>query len=135
MGAPSYRWHVLALGLALLHHVDHGVRGTHIGWPLTPDVNTFTYSLAIYPVVGLGFAVRRARYWLAAASGGLALLSGVHVLVETPGEIVAGYAAPFGVVALAVLLGLIAVLAWLTWRYARLATSRSLQPPPTDARP
>ncbi len=119
MGAPSYRWHVLALGLALLHHVDHGVRGTHVGWPVTDEVNTFTYTLAIYPIILLGFALRSVRYWLLAAAGGLAMLTAVHVFIETPGEILGGYAEPLaGVLALAVLVALVVLLALLTWRYA-----------------
>ena len=119
MGAPSYRWHAAALALALLHHTDHALRGTHVGWPFTPQLNTFTYSLAIYPIVLLGFIVRSPRYWLAAVGGGLVMLAAVHVFIETPGEILGGYAQPaVGLVAFAVLLALIAVLAYLAWRYA-----------------
>jgi len=82
-------------------------------------VNAFTYSLAIYPIVLFGFVVRSPRYWLAAVIGGLVMLTGVHLLIETPGEIIGGYAQPaVGLVAFAVLLALIAVLAYLAWRYA-----------------
>ena len=35
--------------LGAAHHVDHVIRGNHVGWPLTPHVNAFTFSLAIYP--------------------------------------------------------------------------------------
>lgn len=115
----SYRWHFAALGLALLHHSDHILRGTHVGWPVTGDVTPFTYSLLIYPIVLLGFVVRSPRYWLAAVLGGLVMLTAVHVLIETPGEIVGGYGQPaLGLVAFAILVALIVVLAYLTWRYA-----------------
>jgi hypothetical protein len=115
----SYRWHFIALTLALLHHADHITRGTHVGWPVTPAVTPFTYSLLIYPIVLLGFVVRSAWYWLAAVLGGLVMLTAVHVLIETPGEILGGYAEPgAGVVAFAILVALIAVLAYLAWRYA-----------------
>jgi len=116
----SPRWHLAALALAALHHLEHVLRGTHVGWPVNGEVNTFTYTLAIYPVVLLGFVVRSARYWLFAAAGGLALLTAVHLFIERPGEIVGGYEQPLaGVVALAVLVALIALLAMITWRYAR----------------
>lgn len=115
----SYRWHFTALALALLHHADHLVRGTHVGWPVTGQVTPFTYSLLIYPIVLLGFVVRSARYWLVAVLGGLVMLSAVHVLIETPDEILGGYAQPaVGLVAFAILVALIAVLAYLAWRYA-----------------
>jgi len=44
---------VLPTVLGAAHHVDHVVRGNHVGWPLTPEVNPFTYSLAIYPLVAV----------------------------------------------------------------------------------
>ena len=119
MGASSSRWHVAALVLAALHHLDHVLRGRHVGWPVTDEVNTFTYTLAIYPIILLGFVLRSARYWLLAAAGGLAMLTAVHVFIESPGEILGGYAEPLaGVVALAVLVALVVLLALLTWRYA-----------------
>ncbi|MFC7137277.1 hypothetical protein ACFQRB_14140 [Halobaculum litoreum] len=37
--------------LGLAHHLDHVIRGNHVGWPITPEVNPFTYSLLIYPLV------------------------------------------------------------------------------------
>lgn len=37
------------------HHVDHIIRGNHVGWPLTPEVTPFTYSLGFYPFIALGF--------------------------------------------------------------------------------
>ena len=120
----TYRWHVAALVLALLHHADHVARGTHVGWPVTSSVTPFTYSLLIYPIVLLGFAVRSPRYWLAAVLGGLVMLTAVHVLIETPDEILGGYAQPaVGVIAFAILVALIAVLACLAWRYAQMLSA------------
>ena len=54
--------------LGAAHHVDHVVRGNHVGWPITPEVNPFTYSLLIYPLLAVGLYLtltRRAgaRYW------------------------------------------------------------------------
>lgn len=46
-----YRLNGLSLVFALGHHVDHAIRGTHIGWPLISEVNPFTASLTIYPIV------------------------------------------------------------------------------------
>ena len=28
--------------LGAAHHIDHIVRGNHVGWPITPEVNPFT---------------------------------------------------------------------------------------------
>lgn len=42
---------VLALVLGAGHHVDHVVRGNHVGWPLTDRITPFTGSLLSYPIV------------------------------------------------------------------------------------
>ncbi len=44
----------LAMFLSLGHHIDHIIRGNNVGWPLTAEVNAFTYSLGIYPLILLG---------------------------------------------------------------------------------
>ena len=44
----------LAMFLSLGHHFDHIIRGNNIGWPLTAELNPFTYSLGIYPLILLG---------------------------------------------------------------------------------
>lgn len=44
----------VATVLGLAHHLDHAIRGTHVGWPVTPAVNAFTFSLTIYPLMSLG---------------------------------------------------------------------------------
>lgn len=122
---PSYSWHIAALLLAALHHLDHALRGTHIGWPLTPDVTPFTYTLAIYPLITLGFVVRSARYWLTIAVGGVVLLAAVHTAIEQPGEILGGYAQPaFGLLAFAILIALILVLTVIAFRYAMFLARR-----------
>jgi hypothetical protein len=116
---PSYRWHVSALLLAAAHHLDHVLRGSHVGWPVTADVNTFTYTLAIYPLIALGFLLRSARYWLTVAIGGIVMLSAVHVAIERPPEILGGYANPLaGLIAFGVLIALIVVLTVIAFRYA-----------------
>ena len=40
---------ICVASVGLLHHVDHGVRGNHIGWPFSPAVTPFTVSLLVYP--------------------------------------------------------------------------------------
>jgi hypothetical protein len=81
-------WRLLALvGLSTLvgavHHLDHIVRGNHVGWPVIPEVTTFTFSLVFYPLVALGLVLTLtgrvdARYWLAVSGGGLLTVSLVH---------------------------------------------------------
>jgi hypothetical protein len=86
--AQLRRW-LLALGIAgiflgLLHHTDHVIRGNHVGWPLTPEVNPFTFSLLLYPLalVGLYMTGRgrlSAGYWLFTAVLGFGLLASTHL--------------------------------------------------------
>lgn len=107
-----------ALGVA--HHVDHVIRGNHVGWPLTPDVNPFTYSLAIYPLIAAGLyltATDRAgyRFWSVFFAFSAAMLAYFHVspwAVEPPRDVILPYADPaVGYFAFAVLLALIASVA------------------------
>jgi hypothetical protein len=44
----------LAMFMSLGHHIDHVFRGNQVGWPLTAEVNAFTYSLGVYPLILLG---------------------------------------------------------------------------------
>lgn len=102
--------------LGMAHHVDHVIRGNHVGWPLTPHVNPFTYSLAIYPLLGVSLYLtltRRveARYWAGFFAFSAGMLSFVHLgpwAVEPPRDIVVPYANPvIGYAAFGVLLALI----------------------------
>ncbi len=45
---------VMPTALGAAHHIGHVIRGNHVGWPLTSEVNPFTYSLAIYPLLATG---------------------------------------------------------------------------------
>lgn len=103
--------------LSVAHHVDHIVRGNHVGWPVTAQVNEFTYSLAIYPLLAISLSLtltRRvdARYWagfFAFSSGMLAYLHISPWAVEPPQDVIVPYANPaVGYLAFAILLGLIA---------------------------
>jgi uncharacterized membrane protein len=108
----------LATLLGLAHHVDHVIRGNHVGWPITPMVNPFTYSLAIYPLVVLGFVLSLtdragSGYWSVVMTLGGAMLLFFHLspwAVEPPRDVVLPYSNPtLGYVAFAVLLLLIGV--------------------------
>lgn len=64
---PIRRWILLTLASVFmfgsLHHVDHLVRGNHVGWPAVAEVNPFTYSLMAYPLLAVGLAVMT-RGWV-----------------------------------------------------------------------
>lgn len=69
--------------LGIGHHVDHAIRGNHVGWPLTGAVTPFTLSLLSYPfiIVGLVLWVRGRTvpgYWLGLTSVGFLFVSLVH---------------------------------------------------------
>ena len=110
---------VMALStlLGAAHHVDHVLRGNHVGWPITSHVNPFTYSLAIYPLIAVGLYLTvtdRAgnRYWAGFFAFSAATLAYFHVspwAVEPPGDVILPYADPtLGYLAFAVLCALIA---------------------------
>jgi hypothetical protein len=88
--------------MSLLHHVDHAIRGNAIGWPLSSEVNAFTMSLGIYPVIAIGLLLYRARrvgpgFWALVSGGGAAFVSAVHFgpfAVEPPHLIHSGYEQP-----------------------------------------
>lgn len=72
----------LAAFMALGHHVDHVIRGNNVGWPITDEVNAFTYSLVIYPLILVGLLLFRFHlvgpgFWDALAFGWLLALIGV----------------------------------------------------------
>ncbi len=77
-----------AASLGALHHLDHLVRG-YAGWPATGEVNAFTYSLAMYPVVAFelhlahrGRNMRRYRMTFAVVA--FALVAAVHFVRWPP---------------------------------------------------
>ena len=66
-----------------LHHLDHALRGNHVGWPLSDAVTPFTFSLGVYLLLlpGLYLTPRRkawAGYWLVVSVLTLALVVWVH---------------------------------------------------------
>jgi hypothetical protein len=106
---------------AILHHVDHIIRGNHSGWPFQEAVTPFTFSLLIYALLlpGLYLTAKgglMAGYWLFTAVVGLALVLWVHFVptgdYEAPIEdIYAVYGSPLaGLLALVVLAGLVSCL-------------------------
>jgi len=86
----------------MAHHVDHIVRGNHVGWPLTPEINAFTLSLAVYPLLAFGLVLTGTgrvglRYWLGFLTANSVLLSAVHLgpwAIEPPSDIIAPYSDP-----------------------------------------
>ncbi|ESS03327.1 MAG: hypothetical protein A07HR67_01722 [uncultured archaeon A07HR67] len=81
--------------LGAAHHVDHIIRGNHVGWPITPEVNAFTYSLAIYPLLAISLYLtltRRveARYWAGFFAFSAGMLAYFHIspwAVEPPQDV------------------------------------------------
>ena len=75
--------YILTLGgsaASLVHHVDHAIRGNAIGWPLNGEVNAFTASLAVYPIIATGLLLYRAGlvgpgFWALVSGGGAAFVS------------------------------------------------------------
>lgn len=130
---------LLAGGMSLGHHVDHVIRGNAVGWPLTSEVNAFTISLGIYPVLATGLLLTwrgwvGPGFWALLSGGGAAFVSAVHfgpLAVEPPELIHAGHgSAAAGWVAFAWLIGFVGVLiitsvyetrAWYEERRARRA--------------
>lgn len=103
--------------LGAAHHVDHIVRGNHVGWPVTPEVNAFTYSLAIYPLLAISLYLtltRRveARYWAGFFAFSAGMLAYFHVspwAVEPPRDVMVPYDSLLvGYLAFGIVLALIA---------------------------
>lgn len=74
---------VLITVLGIFHHLDHIVRGNHIGWPITGQITPFTLSLVIYLLLlpGLYLTVRGkvgSGYWVGTAIPLLLLVVFVH---------------------------------------------------------
>jgi hypothetical protein len=81
--------------LGAAHHIDHIIRGNHVRWPLTPEVNPFTYSLAIYPLLAVSLYLSLtnrvdARYWAGFFAFSTGMLAYFHVspwAVEPPQDV------------------------------------------------
>jgi len=126
-GLPEERWDralvrltMLAVFLALGHHLDHAIRGNHVGWPLTGDLNAFTFSLGIYPAIVVGLLLYRAGqvgpgFWAFLSGGGAVFLAIIHfspIAIEPPSHIIELYNPPIvGWFAFGWLVVLVAVLA------------------------
>jgi hypothetical protein len=111
-----YLFVVVPTVLGVAHHVDHIIRGNHVGWPITAEVNPFTYSLAIYPLLAISLyltVTRRvdARYWAGFFAFSAGMLAYFHIspwAVEPPQAVMVPYENPlFGYVAFAIVLALI----------------------------
>ena len=95
--------------LGAVHHIDHVVRGNHIGWPFSPTATPFTFSLLVYPALLAGIYLTRRRrawagYWLAVALPILALVVFVHLIphpgYEAPPDLYIPYADPRAYIAM-----------------------------------
>ncbi len=103
--------------LGAAHHVGHIIRGNHVGWPITPHVNAFTFSLAIYPLLGISLYLTLTRrvgvkYWAGFYAFSAGMLAHFHIspwAIEPPRDVMVPYANPvFGYVAFGIVLALIA---------------------------
>lgn len=110
----------LAALMSLGHHLDHAIRGNHVGWPLTAEITPFTYSLGIYPLILLGLLLYRARrvgagYWALLSGSGALFVGAIHfgpAAVEPPADIIGLYEPrAIGWFAFAWLVAFVAVLA------------------------
>lgn len=86
----------LAAFMSLGHHIDHAIRGNHVGWPLTEHVTPFTYSLGVYPLILLGLYLYRSGkvgpgYWALLSGSGALFVAAIHfgpAAVEPPADII-----------------------------------------------
>ncbi|HJW36726.1 MAG TPA: hypothetical protein VJ769_08805 [Actinomycetes bacterium] len=138
-----YRLTWLAAAMSLGHHLDHLIRGNAVGWPVTEEVNAFTISLVVYPIIIIGLLLYRAGrvgpgFWALVSGGGAVFVSAVHfgpAAVEPPELILDHYDTPIlGWLAFGWLVAFVTVLAitslyetrlWAQQRQARHATERA----------
>jgi hypothetical protein len=115
-----YQLTFLAAAMSLGHHLDHLIRGNAVGWPVTEEVNAFTASLVVYPVIVTGLLAYRAGrvgpgFWALVSGGGAAFVAAVHFgpgAVEPPELILDHYDPPvLGWLAFAWLVAFVTVLA------------------------
>jgi hypothetical protein len=141
-----YRLTYAAAALSLAHHVDHVIRHNAVGWPLTSEVNAFTMSLLIYPIIITGLLLYRAGrvgpgFWAFVSGGGAVFVGAVHFgpsAAEPPAMILHGYTSPvLGWLAFALLVIFVTVLAitslyetrvWWQQRQARRAARPATDP-------
>jgi hypothetical protein len=115
-----YRLTWLAAAMSLGHHLDHLIRGNAVGWPVTEEVNAFTASLVVYPIIAAGLLLYRAGrvgpgFWALVSGGGAVFVAAVHfgpAAVEPPELILDPYDPPLlGWLAFGWLVAFVAVLA------------------------
>jgi hypothetical protein len=115
-----YQLTFLAAAMSLGHHADHLIRGNAVGWPVTEEVNAFTISLVVYPIIITGLLLYRAGrvgpgFWALVSGGGAAFVAAVHfgpAAVEPPELILDHYQPPvLGWLAFAWLVAFVTVLA------------------------
>ena len=110
----------LAVSLGVLHHLEHLIRG-HVGWPVTGEINGFTFSLLLYPVALVGLALTASGrnvgwYHAVTAATGFLLVAATHfgpVAPDPVGETHRHYEATaplFGWVAVGIVVALLASL-------------------------
>jgi hypothetical protein len=97
-----YQLTFLAAAMSLGHHADHLIRGNAVGWPVTEEVNAFTISLVVYPIIITGLLLYRAGrvgpgFWALVSGGGAVFVSVIHfgpAAVEPPELILDHYQPP-----------------------------------------
>jgi hypothetical protein len=106
----------LALGFG--HHVEHLIRGVY-GWPFNSEVNPFTISLVVYPIVLLGFELTRrgkvgAPFWAVVTLASALAIGIIHLTPfgpEPPGSLFDEYESALAAsIALAIVLAAVVVL-------------------------
>ncbi|ELY42980.1 hypothetical protein [Natronorubrum tibetense] len=128
----------LATVFGIGHHLDHIVRGNHVGWPLIPEVTVFTYTLAVYPLIAVGLYLTLtervgAGYWAVLLGTLCLVVTVVHFgpwAIEPPRDVLGPYENVFvGYAAIAWLLGFVGTLLVATvyavyrWRWTRRVAS------------
>ena len=79
------KWALVTTAFGVLHHIDHVLRVNHSGWPFIADVNTFTYSLIVYPLIAVLLLARERKRLRATLAFLLFLFPTLsHVFIETP---------------------------------------------------
>lgn len=133
----------LAAFMALGHHIDHVIRGNQVGWPLNDEVNAFTYSLVIYPLLLIGLVLYRSHrvgpaFWVFLSAGGALFVGLIHfgpAAVEPPSDIIEEYEPRFlGWLAFAWLVAFIGVLVLASVYEAALAIRRRAERRSPEAR-